>query len=169
MDKKVEWAPDGPVSVQAEAYVSLYVSGNPAQHGVTAEARVTIPGAAPLTIVGATADWKDPNPGPHATEYFDVVAETATGVSLYAHARGVRGLETGHENAQVIADPVITVDPSEMVNINEGPYAGTYSAAQLYDVSFSPGFSGEGIPEPTTYLLAAIGLVGIAWRRWRSW
>ena len=163
VDKKVDWAPDGPVSVQAEAYVSLYVSGDPAQHGVTAEARVTIPGGAPLTVVEATADWQDPNPGPHATEYFDVTPETTTGVSLYAHARGIRGILTGHENAQVIADPRITIDPTAMVTVN----GDDYYATELYGVSFSPGFSDE-IPEPCSFLLATVALSGLLACAWRK-
>ena len=135
--KKVPWAPDGPVPIQADAYVVCSVGGSPAEHGATGSARVTIPGTSALTIVEAVANWSNPDPAPFATASFDVMPETATEVHLYATAQGLYEDDFSHESVRVIADPCIQIDWSAIINVG-----GTdYYATELYDVAFSPGFT----------------------------
>jgi hypothetical protein len=159
VEKKEDWAPNTPVPLMADAYISMYVMGQryqsgDTQHGATAYARVRMVGTSSLTFVEAAGDWTNPYPQPHEIVAFTLMPETATKAELYVHASCVYGLESGHEDVQVIADPTIYVDWTAQVNVD-----GTdYYATELYEVVFSEGFTGD-VPEPSSLGIALIGIL----------
>lgn len=164
--KKFTWAPDVPVPLNADAYISMYVDGErfiseDNEHGAAAYAKVNIPGASALTIVEASADWTNPNPQPHEMVGFSMMPETPTETRLYAHAWCYYGLQSGYEDVQIIADPYIFIDWNAKIDVD-----GTeYYATQLYEVQYSPGFSGEvpEVPEPSSFALGILGVMGLGW------
>ena len=171
VDKKEPWAPDVPVPLMASAIGSVYATGarhvsQDNQHGATAMARVSIPSES-LTLIEVFANWENPQPNePSETAYLTVMPDVPTFVLMEARASAFYGLESGHENVQAIADPYITVDWTAIIDVN----GVDHYATELYEVSFSPGFVGP-VPEPSTFALGAIGLVGLgvfARRRRRS-
>ena len=159
--KKQSWAPDIPVPLMADAIGSVYATGaryasDDNEHGATAMARVSIPSES-VTLIEVFANWQDPHPEePSETVLLSVMPETPTFVLMEARAYAFYPQESGHEDVQAIADPYITVDWNATVNVD----GVDYYATQLYELEFSPGFTGQ-VPEPSMFLLGTISLFGL--------